>query len=79
MKFYEKHVYVNGEKSDEVRVLTAHEMVERLAQVMFLRQAGENIRLSTECDENYDTAKYIVRCEASDREIIHHYIIKEVV
>lgn len=73
---YEQRTYINNVEEYESKVLTADEMVRRLAQIMFLRQSGEDIRLTTETDENFEVTKYIMIRNYSDKEVIHHYIVR---
>lgn len=54
-------------KTYSPKIRTADRMVEILAQVSFLRQAGENIRLESEVDaEDFSIAKYRIFRKMSD-------------
>lgn len=48
----------NGETTNE-RIITSDHFVQMLAQMIFLRQAGEDLTLLPEADSNYAVTAYI--------------------
>lgn len=60
-------------KKYEPRLRSADRMVGLLAQVSFLRQAGEDIELHQETDNDFRVVRYIIRRHAKDREIVNTF------
>lgn len=66
--------YADGAVKDYGPTLRdADRMVELLAQVSILRQAGENNELHTTLDSNYNVTRYTVLRHLQDREIVNTF------
>lgn len=50
---------------------TADRMVAMFAQISFLRQAGEDITLDQEVDDNYHPIRYIIHRHLKDRDVVN--------
>lgn len=71
MKYYQT-TYVNGEQKYTPHYLSPDEMVARLAQVLFLRQSGEEIVLQQDTDDMYRATRYIVSRTFPEGRIVCH-------
>ena len=73
---YIKNVYVNGKQKYGVNVeKTAEDMVRLLAQLHFLKQAGEDITLDRTINERCEVTRYIVTRKMRDGIVVHTYDI----
>lgn len=71
MRYYQT-TFVNGEQKYTPHYLSSDEMVERLAQVLVLRQAGTDITLHRDVDEMWRVTRYIVSMTHPAGRIIRH-------
>lgn len=75
MANWKQYTYVNGEPKDTTYILSADEMVSRLAQILFLRQAGEDIELEKAVkDADYEALVYKATRKLRDRTVVHLYL-----
>ena len=66
--------YVNGELKYEPRELSADDMVRRFAQIIFLKQSGDDIELHVkEHDDMYEVTQYEAIRKMKDRTVVHIY------
>lgn len=74
MKF-KQETYVNGKRKPTVHIRRAEDMVGIIAQVCYLMQSGERIRLSQKTDEDYRAYQYRVERNLPGRHIVNVYTI----
>ena len=73
---YIKNVYVNGKQKYGVNVeKSSEDMVRLLAQLHFLKQAGEDITLDRTINERCEVTRYIVTRKMRDGIVVHTYDI----
>ena len=78
MKKYIKNTFVNGEQKFGVNTeVSAEDMVANFAQLHFLKQSGEDIKLDRELNEEYEVSRYIVTRKMDDKTVVHTYDIVE--
>ena len=66
--------YVNGELAYEPKKLDDTMMMKRFVQIIFLKQAGENIIVhALEHDDMFEVTQYTVTRELDDRIVVHEY------
>lgn len=72
---WRQFTFKNGTLAYEPKDLTNEQMVARFAQIMFLKQAGEDISLSIlEHDDMWNAIKYeVVRINGDGIEVKHIY------
>ena len=68
--------YANGELKYEPKMKTDNEMMERFAQIIFLKQAGEDIELHQTVNDNYEAVEYTATLKLKDRTVVHVYTME---
>lgn len=68
--------YVNGELKYEPKMKTDNEMMERFAQIIFLKQAGEDIELHQTVNDNYEAVEYTATLKLKDRTVVYVYTME---
>lgn len=69
-----QYTYINGERKYEPRELNDTAMMKRFAQIMFLKQAGEDIILkATNYDDMFEITEYTVIRILKDCEVVYKY------
>lgn len=66
----------NGETTNE-RIITSDHFVQMLAQMIFLRQAGEDVTLLPEADSNYAVTAYICTRVHNDGTLVVTRFVKQ--
>ena len=73
-----KYVYINDVLKYQPEVIDVEKLLSIIAQVTFLKQAGEDITLNIAGDDvMFYTKQYIIIRKLSDRVVTHKYIRKE--
>lgn len=72
-----QYTYKNGELAYGPTPRTADDMVRILAQLHFLRQAGEDLTVGQDVDKNYDTVAYSVTRNLKDRTLQYQFVKEE--
>lgn len=72
-----QYTYVNGELKYGPTVRTADRMLELFAQMHFLRQAGEDIAVHCETDEDYNVTAYLVARPKKERPVSYRFVRME--
>lgn len=64
---------VNGEQKYETRILTADEMVDRLGQILFMIQSGNNYTIERELNDMDERVKYIFTKQIDGKEVVNTF------
>lgn len=62
-------------EEDKTREITDESMIRMMAQVMFLKQAGEDITLGIGCtNENYEVTTYVVTRKNGGKVVVNEFV-----
>lgn len=75
MAKWTQYTYINGKLAYEPHERSADRMVELMAQMHFLRQAGEQIEVHVKTDNNFNVVEYTATRNMKDKTAFYRFIM----